>query len=40
MTSAEWTPQVKKAAKEAETKCPISNALRGSLQIELEVEVR
>src|SRR5262245_59777023 len=28
------------AAKEAESKCPISNALRGSLQIELETEVR
>ena len=27
-------------AKEAESKCPISNALRGSLQIELETEVR
>jgi osmotically inducible protein OsmC len=27
-------------AKEAEGKCPISNALRGSLQIELETEVR
>ncbi|HJR58711.1 MAG TPA: OsmC family peroxiredoxin [Vicinamibacterales bacterium] len=30
----------KDAAKEAESKCPISNALRGSLSIELEVEVR
>lgn len=30
----------KDAAKEAEGKCPISNALRGSLAIELEVEVR
>jgi len=30
----------KEAAKEAETKCPISNALRGSLAIELDVEVR
>lgn len=30
----------KKEAKEAEGKCPISNALRGSLNIELEVEVR
>jgi organic hydroperoxide reductase OsmC/OhrA len=27
-------------AKEAEGKCPISNALRGSLQIELEAEAR
>jgi osmotically inducible protein OsmC len=27
-------------AKEAESKCPISNALRGSLAIELEAEVR
>lgn len=27
------------AAKEAESKCPISNALRGSLVIELDVEV-
>lgn len=27
-------------AKEAEGKCPISNALRGSLKIELETEVR
>jgi lipoyl-dependent peroxiredoxin len=27
-------------AKEAESKCPISNALRGSLVIELDVEVR
>ena len=30
----------KEAAKEAESKCPISNALRGSLSIELDVEVR
>ena len=30
----------KEAATEAEGKCPISNALRGSLSIELEVEVR
>jgi osmotically inducible protein OsmC len=30
----------KAAAQEAETKCPISNALRGSLAIELEVEVK
>ncbi len=28
------------AAKEAESKCPISNALRGSLVIELDVEVK
>ena len=27
------------AAQEAESKCPISNALRGNLQIELDVEV-
>ena len=27
-------------AKEAESKCPISNALRGSLAIDVEVEVR
>jgi osmotically inducible protein OsmC len=32
--------QFKEAAKEAEGKCPISNALRGSLDIQLEVEVR
>jgi osmotically inducible protein OsmC len=30
----------KETAKEAEGKCPISNALRGSLSIELEVDVR
>ena len=30
----------KEAAKEAESKCPISNALRASLSIELEVETR
>ena len=30
----------KEIAKEAEGKCPISNALRGSLSIELEVDVR
>ena len=29
-----------KAAQEAESKCPISNALRGNLQIELDVEVK
>jgi osmotically inducible protein OsmC len=27
-------------AREAESKCPVSNALRGSLKIELETEVR
>jgi osmotically inducible protein OsmC len=32
--------QFNEVAKEAESKCPISNALRGSLQIELETEVR
>ena len=32
--------QFKEAAREAEGKCPISNALRGSLDIQLEVEVR
>jgi osmotically inducible protein OsmC len=32
--------QFKEAAKEAEGKCPISNALRGSLNIELDVEVK
>jgi lipoyl-dependent peroxiredoxin len=32
--------QFAEVAKEAESKCPISNALRGSLQIELESEVR
>jgi osmotically inducible protein OsmC len=32
--------QFAEVAKEAESKCPISNALRGSLQIELETEVR
>ena len=30
----------KEAAKEAEKSCPISNALRGSLAIELDVEVK
>lgn len=29
-----------RVAKEAESKCPISNALRGSLAIELDVEVK
>jgi osmotically inducible protein OsmC len=28
------------AAKEAESKCPISNALRGNLVIELDVQVK
>jgi osmotically inducible protein OsmC len=32
--------QFAEVAREAEGKCPISNALRGSLQIELETEVR
>ncbi len=32
--------QFAEVAREAESKCPISNALRGSLQIELETEVR
>ena len=32
--------QFAEVAKEAEGKCPISNALRGSLQIELEAEVK
>jgi lipoyl-dependent peroxiredoxin len=32
--------QFNEVAKEAEGKCPISNALRGSLKIELETEVR
>ena len=32
--------QFDEVAREAESKCPISNALRGSLQIELETEVR
>lgn len=32
--------QFAEVAKEAEGKCPISNALRGSLQIELDTEVR
>ena len=30
----------KEVAEEAQGKCPISNALRGSLALELEVEVR
>jgi osmotically inducible protein OsmC len=32
--------QFAEVAKEAESKCPISNALRGSLTIELETDVR
>jgi len=32
--------QFTEVAREAERNCPISNALRGSLQIELETEVR
>jgi osmotically inducible protein OsmC len=32
--------QFQEVAREAESKCPISNALRGSLKIELETEVR
>ena len=32
--------QFAEVAREAESKCPISNALRGSLNIELESEVR
>jgi osmotically inducible protein OsmC len=32
--------QFKEAAKEAETRCPLSNALRGSLEIQLDVEVK
>ena len=32
--------QFNEVAREAESKCPISNALRGALQIELETEVR
>ena len=32
--------QFAEVAKEAEGKCPISNALRGNLQIELEAEAR
>jgi osmotically inducible protein OsmC len=32
--------QFAEVAKEAEGKCPISNALRGSLQIELETDVK
>ena len=32
--------QFAEIAREAESKCPISNALRGSMKIELETEVR
>jgi lipoyl-dependent peroxiredoxin len=32
--------QFAEVAREAEGKCPVSNALRGSLQIDLETEVR
>jgi len=32
--------QFAEVAREAESKCPISNALRGSLKIEIEAEVR
>ena len=32
--------QFNEIAREAESKCPISNALRGSMKIELETEVR
>lgn len=32
--------QFAEVAREAETKCPVSNALRGSLKIELETETR
>jgi osmotically inducible protein OsmC len=32
--------QFAEVAKEAESKCPVSNALRGSLQIELEADVQ
>jgi osmotically inducible protein OsmC len=32
--------QFAEIAREAESRCPVSNALRGSLQIELESEVR
>ena len=32
--------QFAEVAREAESKCPISNALRGSMQIELETEVK
>ena len=32
--------QFSDVAREAEGKCPISNALRGSLKIELDTEVR
>lgn len=32
--------QFAEVAREAESKCPVSNALRGSLKIELETDVR
>jgi organic hydroperoxide reductase OsmC/OhrA len=32
--------QFAEVAREAESKCPVSNALRGSLTIELETEVK
>jgi organic hydroperoxide reductase OsmC/OhrA len=32
--------QFAEVAREAESKCPVSNALRGSLKIELETETR
>jgi organic hydroperoxide reductase OsmC/OhrA len=32
--------QFAEVAREAESKCPVSNALRGSLQIELESAVK
>jgi organic hydroperoxide reductase OsmC/OhrA len=32
--------QFAEIAREAESRCPVSNALRGSLQIELESEVK
>jgi osmotically inducible protein OsmC len=32
--------QFEEVAREAESKCPVSNALRGSLAIDLETEVR
>jgi osmotically inducible protein OsmC len=34
------TAQFAQVAQEAESKCPISNALRGSLKIELDAEVK
>jgi len=32
--------QFAEVAREAEGRCPVSNALRGSLQIDVETEVR